>query len=157
MPSQGPIVNKYLSLGVFLVAVVGIGMFIGIATPPGDWYAGLAKPSFNPPNWLFAPVWTILYILIAIVGWRTWRREPAGIDMKLWFVQMALNFAWSPVFFAAHAPAAAIIIIALLLWTIGIFIARTLKSDPPSAWMFLPYFAWVSFATLLNAAILRLN
>lgn len=149
--------NKYLSLGVFIVAVVGTGMVIGITTPPGAWYAGLAKPSFNPPNWLFAPVWTILYILIAIVGWRTWRREPAGIDMKLWFAQMVLNFAWSPVFFAAQAPAAAIIIIVLLLGAIGIFIARTLKSDPPSAWMFLPYFAWVSFATLLNAAILRLN
>lgn len=149
--------NKYLSLGIFLVAVVGTGMAIGIAFAPGAWYAGLAKPPFGPPDWLFAPVWTILYILIAIVGWRTWRRQPAGTDMVMWFVQMALNFAWPPIFFAAHVPAAAIIVIVLLLWTIGIFIARALKSDPLSAWMFLPYFAWVSFATLLNAAILWLN
>lgn len=149
--------NRYASLGVFLLAVVGAGMAIGIATPPGEWYAGLVKPAFNPPNWLFAPVWTILYILIAIVGWRTWRRDPSGIAMKLWFVQMALNLAWSPIFFAAHATAAALIVILLLLVTILWFIARTASSDRPSALMFAPYALWVAFATLLNASILYLN
>lgn len=149
--------KKYLSLGIFLVAVVGIGMVIGIATPPGDWYAGLAKPPFNPPNWLFAPVWTILYILIAIVGWRTWRHNPSGMAMKLWFVQMALNFAWSPTFFAAHATAAALIVIILLLALILWFIDTVRADDRPSALMFVPYALWTGFATLLNASILYLN
>jgi len=149
--------NKYLSLGVFLVGVVGIGMLIGIATPPGEWYAGLAKPPFNPPNWLFAPVWTILYILIAIVGWRTWRRNPSGMAMKLWLVQMALNFAWSPTFFAAHATAAALVIVILLLALILWFIDTVRSNDRPSALMFVPYALWTGFATLLNASILYLN
>lgn len=149
--------NRYVSLGVILLIVVGVGMAIGVATPPGDWYAGLAKPPFNPPNWLFAPVWTLLYILIAIVGWRTWRRNPSGAEMKLWFIQMALNFAWSPLFFAAHATAAALIVIILLVAVIVWFIEIVRANDRISALMFAPYALWTGFATLLNASILYLN
>ena len=86
----------------FLLLVVGGGLLIGFLTIPGPWYEALAKPSFNPPNWLFGPVWTILYVLIAIAGWRIWRRDPRGTPMKLWWLQLVLNFLWSPSFFA-HA------------------------------------------------------
>ncbi|MEP7174110.1 MAG: TspO/MBR family protein, partial [Aestuariivirga sp.] len=91
-----------LSLFYFLTLVVGCGLMIGFITAPGVWYAQLVKPTFNPPSWLFAPVWTALYILIAIAGWRTWQRNRAGWPMKLWWAQLLLNFLWSPVFFSAH-------------------------------------------------------
>src|SRR4051794_28977474 len=82
-------------------------------TAPGEWYAALAKPSFNPPNWLFAPVWTVLYVLIAVAGWRTFERDQRGGPMKLWWAQLALNFLWSPVFFGAHRIGLALLIILL--------------------------------------------
>ena len=81
----------------FLALVVGGGLTVGAVTTPGQWYAQLAKPSFNPPGSLFGPVWTVLYVLIAIAGWRTWEREPA-MPMKLWWAQLAVNFSWSPAF-----------------------------------------------------------
>ena len=84
----------------FILLVVGGGLLIGFLTAPGPWYEALAKPSFNPPNWLFGPVWTVLYVFIAIAGWRIWQRERPGTAMKLWWLQLVLNFLWSPVFFA---------------------------------------------------------
>src|SRR6185369_13778666 len=91
------------SLILLLVLAVGGGLAIGFLTAPGEWYAGLAKPAFNPPNWIFAPVWTVLYVLIAVAGWRIFKRDRRGWPMTLWWGQLALNFLWSPVFFAAHA------------------------------------------------------
>lgn len=141
----------------FLLIVVGGGLAIGLFNTPGGWYAGLEKPPFNPPNWLFGPVWTILYVLIAIVGARTWRRAPNGTAMWLWWAQLALNFLWSPVFFTVHAVALALaVVVALVVAVLG-FILSSWRDDHPSAAMFLPYLAWVSFASLLNAAILWLN
>ena len=71
--------NRYASLAVFIVVVFGGGLLIGLVAQPGEWYAALTKPPFNPPNWIFGPVWSILYILIAIAGWRIWEREEAGV------------------------------------------------------------------------------
>jgi tryptophan-rich sensory protein len=94
--------KRLAPLILFLVLVMGGGVAIGFLTAPGEWYAGLAKPSFNPPNWLFGPVWTLLYLLIAVAGWRVFESDRGGWPMKLWWAQLALNFLWSPVFFAAH-------------------------------------------------------
>ena len=149
--------NRYLSLLIFLIVVLGGGIAIGIGNPPGAWYAALNKPSFNPPNWIFAPAWTTLCILIAIAGWRTWMRERTSTAMKVWFVQMALNFAWSPVFFGTHQMKLALVVITLLALAIAAFIALTRREDKISAWLFAPYLAWVSFATLLNASLIVLN
>ncbi|MCY1128345.1 tryptophan-rich sensory protein [Frigidibacter sp. RF13] len=146
-----------LGLTVFLLLAVGGGLLIGISAAPGAWYAALSKPWFNPPNWLFGPVWTLLYILIAVVGWRSWRRTDAGAAMGLWYGQLALNFLWSPLFFVAHRIDAALAVITLLLAVILAFIAVTWRRDRTSALAFLPYALWVGFATLLNAAILSLN
>ena len=146
-----------IPLAIFIIAAVGIGLLIGWLTAPGEWYAGLQKPWFNPPNWLFGPVWTLLYILIAIAGWRTWLDVPRGRAMTLWWVQLALNFAWSPVFFALQAPWAALAVILLLLATILGFITISRERDVVAAWLFIPYAAWVAFATLLNASIVWLN
>ena len=137
--------------------MVGGGLAIGFLTAPGEWYAALAKPVFNPPNWLFAPVWTILYVLIAIASWRVWQRGRSGWPMRLWWAQLALNFLWSPIFFAAHQVGAALVIILLLLAAILAFIATAWRLDRPAAWMFFPYAAWVAFASALNASILALN
>ena len=92
-------IRRPLVLLAFLVLVVGGGLLIGFLTLPGAWYEALQKPSFNPPNWLFGPAWTTLYVLIAIAGWRVWLRDRAGSLMKLWWLLLALNFLWSPVFF----------------------------------------------------------
>jgi tryptophan-rich sensory protein len=146
-----------LSLILFLALVVGGGLTIGYLTAPGDWYAQLQKPAFNPPDWIFGPVWTALYVLIAIAGWRIWRRNPGGPPMKLWWTQLVLNFLWSPVFFAAHQIASALVIVVLLLVTILAFIVTSWGRDRVAAWIFLPYAGWVAFAAALNAAIFVLN
>jgi tryptophan-rich sensory protein len=149
--------NRIIPPVLFLVLAVGGGLAIGFLTAPGAWYAGLAKPSFNPPNWLFAPVWTALYILIAIAGWRIFERDRGGLPMLLWWAQLVLNFVWSPVFFAAHQIGLALVVILLLLAAILAFIATAWRKDRPAAWMFVPYAAWVAFASALNAAIFALN
>ncbi len=146
-----------LSLFLFLTLVVGGGLVIGFITAPGEWYAQLVKPAFNPPNWIFAPAWTTLYILIAISGWRTWHRNRAGWPMNFWFAQLFLNFLWSPIFFSAQRIDLALGIIVLLLFAILGFIVTSLWKDRIAAWLFAPYAIWVAFATLLNASISSLN
>jgi tryptophan-rich sensory protein len=149
--------NRWLSLLGFLVLVVGGGLPIGYLTAPGEWYAGLAKPSFNPPGWIFGPVWTVLYVLIAVAGWRTFERDRRGWAMRLWWAQLALNFLWSPVFFAAHRIGLALIVILLMLAAILAFTAASWRQDRVAAWLFAPYAAWVAFASLLNGSIWMLN
>lgn len=145
------------ALLVFFTLVVGGGLVIGYFTAPGEWYAQLEKPSFNPPGWVFGPVWTILYVLIAIAGWRVWRQDATGWPVRLWSAQLALNFLWSPTFFAAHLIGAALAVVLLLLAAVLGFIAVSWRQDRPAALLFIPYAAWVSFATLLTASILTLN
>jgi benzodiazapine receptor len=146
-----------LLLGAFLLVVIGIGAAIGISTAPDAWYAGLEKPPFNPPNWVFGPVWFTLYLLIAIAGWRSFLVAPSGLAMKLWVAQMLLNWIWSPVFFLGQALWPAGVIIVAILATILAFIATTWQTDRTSALLFVPYAAWVAFATLLNLSLAVLN
>lgn len=149
--------NRIVALILFLVLVIGGGLAIGYLTVPGEWYAALAKPAFNPPNWLFAPVWTLLYVLIAVAGWRLWLYNRHGWPMKLWWLSLVLNFLWSPTFFSAHQVDAALAVILLLLATILAFIGTAWREDRMAAWLFVPYAAWVAFASALNASILALN
>jgi len=146
-----------LSLLVFAALVLGGGLLIGFLTAPGEWYVQLAKPDFNPPGWVFGPVWTLLYILIATAGWRVWVSNRDGWPMKLWWAQLSLNFLWSPIFFGAHQTALALAVIIALLATIVSFVGVSWKQDRVSALLFVPYAAWVSFATVLNASIFALN
>lgn len=144
-------------LALFLVVVMGVGAVVGISTAPGEWYAGLNKPPFNPPNWIFGPVWTTLYVLIAVAGWRTFMTEPNGTGMKLWYGQMALNWVWSPVWFGLHLIWPAFVVIVAIDALVLAFIANRWSRDRLSAWMFVPYAAWVLFASALNLAIGILN
>jgi tryptophan-rich sensory protein len=149
--------TRYLTLAAFILLTVGGGTLLGVYNLPGEWYANLQKPVFNPPNWIFGPVWTVLYIMIGIAGWRTWGRRAEGVAMQVWFGQLAANFAWSPVFFSMRSIGLALVIILVMLALIVTFVALTWNRDRTAALLFLPYTAWVSFATVLNAAILFLN
>jgi len=126
---------------------------------PG-WYQGLVRPSFAPPDWIFGPVWTLLYALMAIAAWRIWESPASPLrtwGLGLFLVQLGLNFAWSWIFFRQHAIGAALVEVLLLWALIG---AGTLvfgRVSSAAAWLMAPYWAWVSFATVLNAAFWRLN
>ena len=145
------------SLIAFIVLVLGGGTAIGMATGPDAWFAGLAKPSFNPPSWVFAPVWTTLYVMIGVAGWLVWTNYRSSAAMKLWWSQLVLNFAWSPIFFGLHRIDLALAVIVLLLAVIWAFVALTAGRERWAALLFVPYGLWVAFATALNAAFLALN
>lgn len=149
--------RPWLVLAAFIVVVVGVGALIGTQSVPGAWYQGLEKPPFNPPNWIFGPVWFTLYVMIAVAGWRIWMIDAGSAPMKIWFAQMALNWAWSPVWFIGQMIWPAFAIIVALLALIIAFIATARRYDGLAAGLFVPYLAWVSFATLLNLSIGILN
>jgi benzodiazapine receptor len=144
-------------LAAFIVVVVAVGGLIGTITAPGEWFESLQKPPFNPPAWVFAPVWTALYVLIAIAGWRTCMADPRGLAMKLWVAQMLLNWLWSPVWFGLHLLWPAFVVILALDIVVIVFIIDRWKADRLSALLFLPYLAWLAFASLLNFSIALLN
>ena len=151
-------VKRHRSLALFILLVVGIGWTIGATNLPGAWYAGLQKPPFNPPNLVFAPTWTVLYVMIAVAGWRTYlQEETTALPMQLWLAQMILNFLWSPVFFTLHHMTFALAIILTLLAVIVGFIWVQWRENRVAAGLFIPYAVWVAFASLLNYSIYRLN
>jgi tryptophan-rich sensory protein len=126
----------------------------------GLWYKMLRKPPFQPPRWLFAPVWTALYALIATSGYRVWKQEPSKARARalaLWGTQLALNTAWSPLFFGARRKRAALVDLAALLGVVAAYAATSRKIDKPAAAMMLPYLGWLGFAGLLNEEIIRKN
>ena len=149
--------RTWITLGLFILVVVGVGGLIGSVSTPGPWYEGLAKPPFNPPNWVFGPVWTILYVMIGIAGWRIWTLAPSSNAMKIWVAQLLANWAWSPVWFVGQMLWPAFAIILVILGLIIAFILATWRTDRVSAWLFVPYAAWVGFASLLNLSIALLN
>ena len=129
----------------------------GAFTPPGAWYQTLNKPSWNPPPWIFGPVWTLLYLGMAVAAWLVWKRGRQGQALRLYVVQLALNAAWTPVFFGAHQLGAAFIVI-VCMW-IAIFLTqRAFQAvSRPAGLLLVPYLAWVSFASVLNFTLWRLN
>jgi benzodiazapine receptor len=144
------------TLTLFVGGVVLVGLMLGYANTPGAWYAALTKPAFNPPNYLFAPVWLALYVCIGAGGARTWSRDPSSPAAGAW-AQMALNFLWSPVFFGMHSIGLALGIVLAMLMSIAAFIGLQWRPDRLAALLFLPYAAWVAFATALNWSIFWLN
>lgn len=145
------------ALGIF-IALVALAALFGAQFEPGPWYEGLRKPPLNPPNWVFAPVWSLLYLAIAIAGWLVWRaRLASSRSLVLWGSQLALNAVWSLLFFGLHCPSIALVEILLLLalliaTTISFFRVRGL-----AGLLLVPYAAWVSFAAYLNAGLWYLN
>jgi translocator protein len=137
-----------------------VGSFATVRSIP-TWYKGLAKPSFNPPAWLFGPAWTLLYLLMAVAAWLVWKQGigAAGVKLALavFLVQLVLNALWSVFFFGLRSPLAGLVDIIVLWLAIVATIIIFFRVSVPAGVLLLPYIGWVTFAALLNAAILRLN
>jgi translocator protein len=152
----------WLGLAAFLLicfTAAGIGSF---ATAPAitNWYAGINKPSWNPPNWLFGPVWTVLYAMMATAAWLVWRRlglQAAATPLFFFAMQLMLNTLWSVFFFGLHNPGLAFAEIILLWLSIAATIYYFWRVRPLAGVLLIPYLAWVSFAAFLNFTIWRLN
>jgi tryptophan-rich sensory protein len=152
------------AIGLVIAVVVclgaaGVGSWLTLPSI-GTWYAALAKPAWNPPNWVFGPVWTVLYLSMAVAAWLVWRESQTrsvSVPLALFAVQLALNVAWSGIFFYLHQIGAAVVAV-LALWT---FILATLLSfrrvSRAAALLMAPYLAWVSFASYLNFTVWKLN
>jgi benzodiazapine receptor len=143
-------------VGVTVVALAG-----GLATDTGPWYQELAKPSWQPPDWLFGPAWTTIFALIAAAGVRAWWDSSPGSERQTLLAQFAingiLNVFWSVLFFALRRPDWALAEVVFLWLSILALILTVRRRSPVAAWLLLPYLAWVSFASLLNLAVVRLN
>jgi benzodiazapine receptor len=150
-----------LKLIVCLAAVAAAAAIGGYATSLGldEWYRALAKPAWNPPDWLFGPVWTLLYILMALAAWLVWMRgwKAAKYALTLFVVQLILNAAWSWLFFGWRQPGWAFVELVILLAAIIATAVAFARVKPTAAWLLAPYLAWVAFAGLLNFTIWRLN
>jgi tryptophan-rich sensory protein len=134
---------------------------LGAIFTPGEWYAALAKPALTPPDWIFPVVWTVLYAMIAVAGWLLWRHrkaDPFGLlIVGLWVLQLALNAAWSWIFFGLHLTGLALLEIAVLFGTILGVVLLARKTSRTASLLMTPYLAWVGFAIWLNFGIWRLN
>lgn len=154
--------SNIIKLILSLILPLSIGAFAGMFTSeaiPG-WYATLNRPSFNPPNWLFGPVWTTLYILMGISFYLIWKQEKSkerNFAMLAFLIQLALNFAWSFIFFYFNKIGFAFAEIVLLWLSIVLMMIRFYKIKPITAYINIPYLLWVSFASMLNLSYSLLN
>ena len=162
--SRPPTVSP--SLGLSISAALGwllltfVAAAVGSQAGPGEWYAGLQKPSWNPPSWVFGPVWSFLYASMALAAWRIWRKggwSKQGGPLGLYCLQLLFNAAWSLIFFGLKRPDLAFAEITVLWFLIGLTMGWFYQIDRWSGLLFLPYFAWVSFAGFLNFTLWQLN
>lgn len=154
--------RQIIGLIVWLIVCLGAGAVASVFTAPAipGWYAGLHKPSFSPPNWVFAPVWTLLYIMMAAAAWLVWRRTGwggAAAPLTLFVLQLVLNLAWSLIFFGLRQPGAAFADIVALSCALLATMIAFWRVTPAAGALLIPYLAWVSFASALNFAVWRLN
>ncbi len=158
---RSPIV-EIVALVLFVGLCLGVGALGAAvtATSVKTWYAALAKPSFNPPNVVFGPVWTVLYVMMAIAAWRVWRvadSETARGPLALFALQLALNLGWSVAFFGLERIGSAVAIILVLELAVVATALAFRPIDRIATWLLVPYVLWVGFATILNIAIWQLN
>ena len=133
---------------------------LGAVFMPGEWYATIRKPSWNPPGWIFGPVWSALYAMMAVAAWLVWKRGGFAAQRRplaLFLAQLVLNAAWTPLFFGLHWPGIAFAEITLLWLAIAATLATFRHVSHPAAWLLAPYLAWVSFAAALNFVLWRMN
>lgn len=151
--------NSYLVLLGFIAVCVAAAS-TGAIFRPGDWYENLAKPKWRPPNWLFGPVWMVLYAMIAVSGWFVWEKAGfagATLALLLFAVQLALNALWSMIFFGMRRIGLAAAEMGLLWIAIAATIVAFYPIDETAAWLLVPYIVWVSLAFTLNLSIWRMN
>ncbi len=150
-------------LALYAVAVVVVAAVGGLATAGGvdGWYLAADKPWFTPPNWLFGPVWTVLYTLLAVAAWLIHRRRedvPAARSaLRLWWVQLAVNLAWTPVFFAFEQLWLGLGVIVVLDALVAVLVVRAFRIDRRAGWALVPHLGWILLATALNAGVAALN
>lgn len=147
-----------LLLLCFFTAWVGAQVSPGIAS--SDWYEELNKPEWNPPGWLFGPVWTILYTAMAVAAWRIWLKvgfTDGKLELGFFFIQLFLNGLWSQLFFGMQNPGLAFAEINLLLAAIIYTTILFFRVDKIAGWLMVPYILWVAFATVLNGSIWMIN
>ena len=150
-----------IALGVGLCEAVGLVAGVFTASSVNGWYSTLIKPPITPPNWIFAPVWTILYAMLGVALAYLWAAPP-NLTGRVWalrwfWIQLALNFAWSVIFFGWRAPGAGYATICLLWIAVAGLMWTATKIARPTLWLLLPYFLWVTYASALNFGILSLN
>jgi len=151
--------RAYLGLVIWLL-VCFAAPALGAWAQPGEWYASLNKPSWNPPGWIFGPVWTFLYALMAVAAWSVWRRggwRAQRLPLSLFLTQLTLNALWTPLFFGVHRPDLALVDILLLWLAIVATIVAFGRTNAVAACLLAPYLAWVSFAAFLNFTLWQLN
>jgi len=154
--------NSLLTLLVFIAAcyaAAGAGAIFTTASV-NNWYPMLHKPAWTPPSWLFGPVWTVLYLMMAVAAWLVWLEvgwSKASVALGLFAFQLALNAAWSPLFFGLQNPLAGLLVIIPLCAAILVTLAAFWKISLLAGLLMVPYWLWVSFATALNFAIWRMN
>ncbi len=157
VPGSGRGTRGIAGLIVFLILSSGAAA-AGFFFPPGPWYDTLDRPAFAPPNWVFGPVWTTLYILIGVAGWLVWRRVGWRSRLvTLWLVQMGLNALWTPLFFGLNLLGLALVEMALLWIAIAACVMSFYRVSPIASWLMMPYLAWVTFAFILNLGFWWLN
>ena len=159
-------VEKHKHDGYLIAVFVGIPLlmaFLGqlLAGPmPNPWYSQLHKPSFNPPDWVFGPVWTGLYICMGLAAWLVWRNRKSHRvtqPLALFSIQLIVNVSWSPVFFGLHRLGLALVVIIVLWLAILLTTKAFFRVSRLAGWLMIPYLGWVSFATVLNWFLCRLN
>jgi len=146
---------------IAFMALFAVGMIGGFATEIGPWYRALIKPAWQPPDWLFGPVWTTIYIFIGIAGVRAWRRAPDAKARQLLLgalgVNAVLNILWSVLFFNQQRPDLALLEVVPLWLSVLLLVLLPLRYSPRSSLLLLPYLLWVGFAAFLNLTIVQLN
>jgi len=142
---------------LLFVALPLLAGALGARFGPDAWYAALVKPSFNPPPWVFPPVWTALYLAMGVAAWLVWRAGARGRPLVLWSAQLVLNAAWTPLFFGLHRPDLALVDMLVLWGLVAATVVAFWQVRPAAGALLVPYLAWISFAAVLNAAIWRLN
>ena len=148
---------RSLVIAVASFLIVSAVAFSAAQFRPGTWYQGLAKPPWTPPDWLFAPVWTLLYAAIAVAGWLIFTRPVGSPARVLWVAQLVLNGLWSWLFFGLHLTGVALADIALLLAAIIALLVWLAPRQRLAFWLLLPYAVWVGYALTLNAGIVVMN
>ncbi len=150
-----------LALAILICESVGILGALTTSTGQSPWYQQLQKPSFTPPGWVFAPVWTTLYAMMGLAAFLVWRsgirHRPVRVALALFGTQLLLNAIWTPIFFGQQSLVGGLVVIVLLLIAIVATIAAFWTVSRPAAALLVPYLAWTGYATVLNAALVYLN
>ena len=152
--------NKFLTFILFFIITYSASVIGGLATInfKEPWYSLLSKPTFNPPDWIFAPVWTILYLMMTIAIWNFWHSKNRDMNtVYIYFIHLIFNTTWSIVFFVFHKMVLALIVLALLICLIIILLFGFRRVNMLSFYMMIPYLLWCSFALILNLNLIILN